>query len=434
MGDTQGAMSPRPLAAQRDEPRIPRRDVEIPTTPDDGAHRDPLTDERLEAMLAEARRRGEREARHHHAAGALAPCHPSAWWPRTRRCASGDRGPPRTAWRLTSGQASSAVVPSAPRRGRSYSAPRRSGRGQGPGGPARRGSRGHPPAAQEEVSGMTRWRSIGISALAGLLATAGAGSALGQDETGDPVFYTTAGPLTEDQVGDVLAHHHMFVELGAVPPVAYLEADPEIVLEVIGPWLEVGQGAGHRDLHRVHARGRRPTTGHRQVRRRRGRAADDAGHGHLPRAVHARLGLRRDGRGDRRLHAHRADGGRHRHGHPGGLHQALAERHGHDAHGAQGPRGGLHRGPGDGLGHRQPHHVRTDGALGHGCAGERSVARRTRSASSGSIRRSPPRRRAPASRAASASVPTQASSTSWRPLERGAYVSLDGIGSGYWTD
>jgi hypothetical protein len=61
MGDTQGAMSPRPLAAQRDEPRIPRRDVEIPTTPDDGAHHDPLTDERLEARLAEACRRGEQE-------------------------------------------------------------------------------------------------------------------------------------------------------------------------------------------------------------------------------------------------------------------------------------------------------------------------------------------------------------------------------------
>jgi len=52
-----------------------------------------------------------------------------------------------------------------------------------------------------------------------------------------PVFYTTAGPLQESEVGNVLAHHHMFVELGAVPPTAYLEADPEIVYEVIGPWL-----------------------------------------------------------------------------------------------------------------------------------------------------------------------------------------------------
>lgn len=59
-----------------------------------------------------------------------------------------------------------------------------------------------------------------------------------------PVFHTTAGPLTEDQIGDVLAHHHMFVELGAVPPTAYLEADPEMVYEVIGPWLADAKALG----------------------------------------------------------------------------------------------------------------------------------------------------------------------------------------------
>jgi phosphotriesterase-related protein len=59
-----------------------------------------------------------------------------------------------------------------------------------------------------------------------------------------PVFHTTAGPLTEDQVGDVLAHHHIFVELGAVPPTAYLEADPEVVNEVIGPWLQDAKALG----------------------------------------------------------------------------------------------------------------------------------------------------------------------------------------------
>jgi phosphotriesterase-related protein len=67
---------------------------------------------------------------------------------------------------------------------------------------------------------------------------------LGQTPEGDPVFYTTAGPLDENEVGDVLAHHHMFVELGAVPPVAYLDADPEIVNEVIGPWVEEAKALG----------------------------------------------------------------------------------------------------------------------------------------------------------------------------------------------
>ena len=76
-----------------------------------------------------------------------------------------------------------------------------------------------------------------------VLATAGVGTVSAQDESG-PVFYTTAGPLTEDQVGDVLAHHHMFVELGAVPPVAYLDADPEMVNEVIGPWLQDAKALG----------------------------------------------------------------------------------------------------------------------------------------------------------------------------------------------
>ena len=55
---------------------------------------------------------------------------------------------------------------------------------------------------------------------------------------GNMKFFTTAGPLSADEVGNVLAHHHMFVEFGAVPPVAYLTADEDIVYDVIGPWVE----------------------------------------------------------------------------------------------------------------------------------------------------------------------------------------------------
>lgn len=75
-----------------------------------------------------------------------------------------------------------------------------------------------------------------------LLASFGASSVAAQSD--GPVFHTTAGPLAKDQIGDVLAHHHMFVELGAVPPVAYLDADPEMVYEVIGPWLEDAKALG----------------------------------------------------------------------------------------------------------------------------------------------------------------------------------------------
>ena len=109
-------------------------------------------------------------------------------------------------------------------------------------------------------------RSVSVIGAALVLATAGVGAVSAQDESG-PVFYTTAGPLVESEIGDVLAHHHMFVELGAVPPTAYLEADPEIVLEVLRPWLESAKATGHRHVHRVHTRRRRTTAGHRQVRR-----------------------------------------------------------------------------------------------------------------------------------------------------------------------
>jgi phosphotriesterase-related protein len=95
----------------------------------------------------------------------------------------------------------------------------------------------------EEVHGMRRSRSIAVATTVSVLATASAVGVGAQDEEG-PVFHTTAGPLSRDEIGDVLAHHHIFVELGAVPPVAYLEADPEIVYQVIGPWLEDAKELG----------------------------------------------------------------------------------------------------------------------------------------------------------------------------------------------
>jgi phosphotriesterase-related protein len=84
---------------------------------------------------------------------------------------------------------------------------------------------------------------MGVLGALAVLLTLGAGTVTSQDEPG-PVFHTTAGPLTKDEVGNVLAHHHMFVELGAVPPTAYLETDPELVYEVIGPWVEDAKELG----------------------------------------------------------------------------------------------------------------------------------------------------------------------------------------------
>ena len=87
-------------------------------------------------------------------------------------------------------------------------------------------------------------RLVGAMGALVLLLTIGAGGVSSQEEPSGPVFHTTAGPLTKEEVGNVLAHHHMFVELGAVPPTAYLEADPELVYEVIGPWVEDAKELG----------------------------------------------------------------------------------------------------------------------------------------------------------------------------------------------
>jgi phosphotriesterase-related protein len=76
-----------------------------------------------------------------------------------------------------------------------------------------------------------------------LMVTVGAGGAIAQEADG-AVFHTTAGPLTRDQIGDVLAHQHMLVEYGANPPTAFVDADPEMVYEVIGPWLEEAKALG----------------------------------------------------------------------------------------------------------------------------------------------------------------------------------------------
>jgi phosphotriesterase-related protein len=90
---------------------------------------------------------------------------------------------------------------------------------------------------------------MGRSSLAGaagaalLLVATGAGAAVAQDPDGR-VFHTTAGPLTRDEIGNVLAHQHMFVEYGAHPPTAFADVDPEMVYEVIGPWLEEAKALG----------------------------------------------------------------------------------------------------------------------------------------------------------------------------------------------
>ena len=65
-----------------------------------------------------------------------------------------------------------------------------------------------------------------------------------QDCEADLKFFTTAGPLSKDEVGNVLAHHHMFVELGDPTPDEYLLSTPEGVYEALSPWLISAKAPG----------------------------------------------------------------------------------------------------------------------------------------------------------------------------------------------
>ena len=210
-------------------------------------------------------------------------------------------------------------------------------------------------------------RSVSVIGAALVLATAGMGAVSAQDESG-PVFYTTAGPLAESEIGDVLAHQHMFVELGAVPPSAYLEADPEIVLEVLRPWLESAKalGIGTFIEFTPEGVGRRPDI----VKY----VADEVG---LPTMLVT--GIYREPYMPDWAYTATVDEiadflrteltvGVTDTGIPAGFIKLSQNDTGMTAHGTKDPGGGLHRGEGDGLGHRQPHHVGTGRALGHGCA------------------------------------------------------------------
>ena len=67
------------------------------------------------------------------------------------------------------------------------------------------------------------------------------------DENGEcpTTYYTTAGPLGEDQVGNILEHQHMFVEFQADPPVAYLDSTPEEVWDAIGDMVLEAKNLGY---------------------------------------------------------------------------------------------------------------------------------------------------------------------------------------------
>ena len=108
--------------------------------------------------------------------------------------------------------------------------------------------------------GARRLAFVVVVLLLGSFVSAGGAGGAGGRGAGTQHYYTTAGALDESQVGDVLAHHHIFVELGAVPPVAYLDPSntPEKVYSLRWPLDEGCQGPRDRCLRRDDALGRWP--------------------------------------------------------------------------------------------------------------------------------------------------------------------------------
>ncbi len=60
-----------------------------------------------------------------------------------------------------------------------------------------------------------------------------------------PQYYTTHGPMHESMVGNILAHQHMFVEFQVAPPVAYLDATFDEVWAAIGDMVLEAKDLGY---------------------------------------------------------------------------------------------------------------------------------------------------------------------------------------------
>ena len=137
---------------------------------------------------------------------------------------------------------------------------------------------------------------------------------------------TTLGPRRADELGMLLPHEHVFVDLRTWDQPGYAEADPAAVIALMGPEIERARAAG------VTAIVECSTVGV-------GRRADIDGAvsaatgfplvvptGHLPRAVGPRLGPRRRRGRAIRVDARRAQRRDRRHRGPGGLDQAQRRR------------------------------------------------------------------------------------------------------------
>ena len=91
---------------------------------------------------------------------------------------------------------------------------------------------------------MRRLFVLGVVAVVALATAAAADGSGNRPPRGKLVFHTTAGPLSQEAIGNVLAHHHMFVELGDPTPDDFLTSTPEEVYEALEPWLTEAKELG----------------------------------------------------------------------------------------------------------------------------------------------------------------------------------------------
>ena len=59
-----------------------------------------------------------------------------------------------------------------------------------------------------------------------------------------PQIITTLGPYTAEQLGMILPHEHVFVDLRTGNPPGYAQAEVSAVLKLMGPELDKARAAG----------------------------------------------------------------------------------------------------------------------------------------------------------------------------------------------
>ncbi|MFY8032255.1 MAG: esterase, partial [Devosia sp.] len=58
------------------------------------------------------------------------------------------------------------------------------------------------------------------------------------------VLWTTLGPMTADELGMILPHEHVFVDLRTPDQPGYAQADPDDVVRLMAPEIRKAQALG----------------------------------------------------------------------------------------------------------------------------------------------------------------------------------------------